>query len=107
MGEIKPIEQITKDIEDGKLRGNDAIMLELDESHHHHPVGYLWWGGLTRTEIAKELTFHQTSGLARTPPTGDDTYDKLKNNSVDISKGDYLGFAILGYKILERVEIPK
>lgn len=101
MGKLKPIEQIAEDVKNKKIKDNDVVMLKLDELEpHHHPVGYIW-----NTEPRCPLRLYQTSGMATT--SDDENFDKIGINSIDISKGDYLGYPIIGYEIIRRAESRK
>ena len=88
------------------IKPNDVIMLRLD-SQDHNPVGYIWYvkpENFTRElDNIEELAIYPTSGLATTL-SNYETCKEIDNRAVDISKGDYLGYQILSYEVLKRIE---
>ena len=102
MTKLKPIEQIAEDIKNKRIRPDTAVMLKLD-SQKHNPVGYIWYvkpeDFIVEWDCPKELTIYPTSGSATSLPN-DDVCREIDNRAVDISKGEYLGYKILGYETL-------
>lgn len=97
MGMPTLIKHLTEAVESGEVASDDIVMLTL-ESSWHFPVGYVWGAA-----PQGPLMLYQTSGMATTLPN-EDICKKIDDKAVDISKGDYLGYTILGYRVIGNIE---